>query len=103
MLPYDAFGEDPSRNGAVYIGDDPNPVWKVYLFHQITPSGSLQDSHDECAEYWVEVDSVAGEVKLVYQRDYYNHMTDHGYEHIVLHKVVEEVDSIWEEAPSPYG
>jgi hypothetical protein len=47
---------------------------------------------DSFARYYVEVDSITGEVKNIYKRD--NHY-DHWYCDIVLQKVIEEVDATW--------
>lgn len=79
--------------GAVYIGDDPNPIWKVYVLVEF-PDGTYDKSAPlaHFARYYIEVDSVTGEVKNIYQRDNYY---DHWYLNIVLQKVIEEVDSTW--------
>lgn len=78
--------------GAVYIGDTPNPVWKVRLYTELTEGDSIFDGYSGSATYYIEIDSVTREVKNVYQRN--NHY-DHWYLDIVLQRVVDEVDKTW--------
>ncbi len=75
------MGED-TYQGAVYIGDDPNPVWKVHL----------HDTTQNITRY-VEVDSVTGEVKSIFTcAQHY----DEWYRPLVLQKIFEEVNEAWD-------
>ena len=87
--------------GAVYIGDNPNNIWKVHLFVEF-PDGTYDESdpYARFARYYVEVDSVTGEVKDIYQR--VNHY-DRWYINLVLQTVIEEVDATWVDTTPSFG
>ncbi len=84
--------------GAVYIGDDPNPVWKVCLFSELGDRGKSR--MESFARYYAEVDSVTGEVKNIYKRDNYN---DSWQLYLVLQKVYKEVDASWVDTTPSVG
>lgn len=86
--------------GAVYIGDDPNPVWKVRLYTELPGGDVVNDRLNSIARYYVEVDSITGEVKNIYQRD--NHY-DAWHRYIVLQKVFEEVEATWVDTTPSVG
>lgn len=75
---------DYSKEGAVYIQDDPHPVWKVFLSQT----------------WYAEVDSVTGEVKTLYA-------VDHEYEgwicNMVLKHVLDALNESWIENENIIG
>ncbi|MBQ3484883.1 MAG: hypothetical protein IJA77_05205 [Clostridia bacterium] len=74
---------------AVYIGDEPNPVWKVRLYD------TDPDQEDNIVGYAVEVDSITGEIKRIRTYDPYDGA---GYfRNMVLEKDKEEADILFQE------
>jgi len=87
-----------ANDGVVYLGDDPNPVWKVHL------SSSDQDG-SRYNPYLVEVDSVTGEIKSV-SRQY--HGADYQSDwiwlsHIILQSIIEEINETWVDTSESFG
>ena len=90
--------------GGVYIGDDPNPVWKVCL--------GIEKSECDCDYihpsyiphndvYYIEVDSITGEIKNIYE---YEPSPTRLCSPIVLQKVLDEINRTWiEEIPPSVG
>ncbi|NLO84289.1 MAG: hypothetical protein GX096_02515 [Clostridiales bacterium] len=79
--------------GAVSIGDDPNPVWKVYIF--VTESDF--PTARERIKYFVEIDSITREIKSIYQRPKNN---SKWYKQLVLQRIIEDIDATWIEPES---
>lgn len=74
---------------AVYIGDEPNPVWKVRLYD------TDPDQEDDITGYAVEVDSITGEIKCIRT---YSLRDGAGYfRNMVLEKVKEEAEILFQE------
>lgn len=86
---------------AVYIGDSPNPVWKVRLVVKLKDGEkNNSDPYGGPFNYYVEVDSKSGEVKSIYKRDI-NYA--YWYLDIVLHKIIMEVDQTWTDTSKSFG
>ena len=86
---------------AVYIGDAPNPIWKVVI-SVVFPEGSYDatDPFAGYAYYYVEIDSVTGDVKSIYQRP---NGYDDWHRNIVLQKTFEAIDATWVDTTPSFG
>ncbi|MBQ8201735.1 MAG: hypothetical protein IJZ74_08215 [Clostridia bacterium] len=86
-------------DGAVLIGTDDTPVWKVCLY------GTKADASDSAESYWyAEVNCLTGEVTAVRQRiegatcemPYYgNNPVEYWFRDIVLEKTIQECEEDW--------
>ena len=94
--PYDDYLWN--NDGVVYLGDNPNPVWKVHL------SSSDQDG-SRYNPYLVEVDSITGEIKSIFRRYYgADYQSDLGWaSHIVLQSIIDEINETWVDTSESFG
>ncbi|MCL2867095.1 MAG: hypothetical protein FWF47_04960 [Clostridia bacterium] len=94
--PYDDYIWN--NDGVVYLGDEPNPVWKVHL-------SSFDQDGSRYNPYLVEVDSITGDIKSI-RRRYYgeDYQSDEGWASpIVLQRIIDAVNETWVDTSESFG